>query len=181
MSQLLRAGAMAAVSLMVSATAAADELDLGVNDNVVSTSLTSQIGDHVNGSLGYIFSDDRGHLAQVGASMTHDAGVHHLEFGANLGHLWANHLPDAAFISLGGKYGLDLGSHLSFHADAYYTPKVLAFSHLDGHYQLGSAIQYDLTPQMGFYAGYRYIRFEYDGGVDRTFDSGFYVGMKARF
>lgn len=173
--------ALFSAALLTSSTAFADQIDFDLNDNVVSTGVVTELNDYANASLRYMYSDERGHLAQLGAAMTHDAGVHHFEVGANLGHLWAIHRPNGSYMSIGGKYALDLGSNISFLADAAYTPKVLAFGNIEGHYQFSSAIQFNLSPQMGFYTGYRYMRFHFDHNYDETFDSGFFIGMQARF
>lgn len=170
---------IAAVFTMSSAIAG--EVNIGLNDNVVSTDFIVPVAENVNTNLGYIYSDDRGHLAQFGMHMTHDAGVNHFEVGAKLSRLWAKSNEDATVLSFGGKYALDLGSNISLRTSGYYTPTVLAFSHADGHYEVDAKVQYDLTHQMGLYVGYRYIRFQFDNVPNRTFDNGFYAGFKARF
>lgn len=168
-------------SALLAGAANAAEFELGLNDDVVSTQVTTQLMRGLNGSVGYIYSEPEGHLAQAGLALTHDAGVHHLQFGGKLVHVWADNRPDGTALSVGGKYQLNLGSNLYWQNTAYYTPSVLAFGDLEGHYELGSGIGYDLTPQMGFYGGYRYIRFEYEHASNETFDTGFYFGVKARF
>ncbi|MCF1429054.1 MAG: YfaZ family protein [Shewanella sp.] len=169
------------LSMMPGVATHADEFKVGLNDDVVSVDMTSQLMPGLNGSVGYIYSEPEGHLAQLRLALTHDAGAHHLQFGGKLVHVWAEDHPDGTVLSVGGQYGLDLGSNLSWQSSAYYTPSVLAFGDMDGFYELGSGIQYNLTPQMGFYGGYRYIHFEYEHARSETFDTGFYVGVKARF
>ncbi|MBV7317338.1 YfaZ family outer membrane protein [Shewanella sp. NIFS-20-20] len=161
--------------------ASAAEFNLGLNDDVVSAELTTKIAYNANAGINYIYSDNNGHLLQVASHLTHDAGAHHLEFGVQYSQLWSDLSPNGGVLAIGGRYAIDLGSKLSWHAAGYYTPSVLAFGKLDGHYEGDTKIQFDLTPTMGFYAGYRYIHFEYDHAKDTTFDSGFYLGMKARF
>ena len=159
----------------------ATELDLGVNDDVVSAQVTADLNSRLNASVGYLYSDDAGQLLQGALHMKHDAGRHHFEFGAQMSTVWADHSPNGTVIGLGGRYALDLGSNLSFHAAGYYAPSVLSFNDIDGFYQLETKLQYDLNQDMGFYLGYRNIRFEYDNARDATFENGLFLGANIRF
>ncbi|MGL4476352.1 MAG: YfaZ family outer membrane protein [Shewanella sp.] len=161
--------------------ASAAEFNLGLNDDVVAAELIAPIAKNANAGINYIYGDDEGYLLQATTHVTHDAGVHHMEFGLQYSQLWSLTSPDGNMLAIGGRYAVDLGSKLSWHAAGYYTPSVLAFGKLDGHYEADTKVQYDLTPQLGFYVGYRYMRFKYERVADNTFDSSFYLGMKVRF
>lgn len=168
---------LSAAALQVNAS----EFNLGLNNDVVSTELELQVNKDVNAVLGYIYSDDSGHIAQGAMHMTHDAGVHHFEVGAKLSQLWADDAPNGSAVSVGGRYALALGPNISLHAAAYYAPSVLSFGNVDGQYELDSKVQYRVNPNMAFYVGYRKIAFEYDHARDFTFEDGVYIGGKFSF
>jgi len=168
---------LSAAALQVNAS----EFNLGLNNDVVSTELELQVNKDVNAVLGYIYSDDSGHIAQGAMHMTHDAGVHHFEVGAKLSQLWADDAPNGSTVSVGGRYALALGPNISLHAAAYYAPSVLSFGNVDGQYELDSKVQYNINPNMALYVGYRKIAFEYDNARDFTFEDGAYIGGKFRF
>ena len=159
----------------------AGEINVGLNDKVISTDFTAPLGQNVNGNIDYLYSDDNGHLAELGLHLTHDASIYHFEIGTQLSRLWVKNSKDATVLSIGGKYAIDLGSNLSLQGSGYYTPTVLTFGDADGHYQFDSQFQYNLTPQMGLYVGYRYIRFKFDDFPSNTFENGAYIGMRAKF
>lgn len=181
MRKLFLQSMVACVALSGSAVTLAGELNVGLNDKVVSMDVIAPLAEHVEGNVEYLYSDNNGHLAQLGLHMTHDAGIYHLALGTKLSRLWVKNSQDATVLSIGGKYAIDLGSNLSFHGSGYYTPTVLAFGDADGHYQFDNQIQYNITPDMGLYVGYRYLRFKFDNTPNNTFENGAYIGMKARF
>lgn len=168
---------LSAAALQVNAS----EFNLGLNNDVVSTELELQMNKDTNAVLGYIYSDDSGHIAQGAMHMTHDAGVHHFEVGAKLSQLWADEAPNGSTVSVGARYALALGPNISLQAAAYYAPSVLSFGNVDGQYELDSKVQYNINPNMALYVGYRKIAFEYDNARDFTFEDGAYIGGKFRF
>lgn len=168
---------LSAAALQVNAT----EFNLGLNNDVVSTELELQINKDANAVLGYIYSDDRGHIAQGAIHMIHETGVHRFEVGAQFSQLWADYAPNGSAVSVGGRYILSLGKNITVHAAGYYAPEVLSFGNVDGHYQFDSKVQYRFTPNMAFYVGYRKMVFEYDDVRDFTFDDSVYIGGKFTF
>lgn len=171
----------ACLALGLSVSTYASELNVGLNDKTVSLDLIAPLAENVNADLGYLYSNDAGHLTQAGLHMTHDVGVYKFALGTKLSRLWAKNNKDATVMSIGGKFIIDLGSNLSFHNSAYYTPTVLAFGDADGHYQFNSQIQYNISPEMGLYTGYRYLRFRFDDAPSNTFENGWYLGLRANF
>ncbi|MFT5705200.1 MAG: hypothetical protein ACI8SK_001155 [Shewanella sp.] len=165
----------------VSATTYANDFSLGLNDDVVSTDLTIDLNKNTNAVLGYIYSNDGGHLTSAAMHVSHDVGIHHFEIGAKYSYVWAKKSPNGSAIGVGGNYKMDLGSNLSFHTSGYYAPSVLSFGSVDGQYELDSKVQFQLNPGLALFAGYKHIRFQYDNASNSTFDSGFYLGAKASF
>lgn len=168
---------LSAAALQVNAS----EFNLGLNNDVVSAELELQLSKDANAVLGYIYSEGRGQIAQGAMHMTHDSGVHHFEVGAQLTQLWADYAPNGSALSIGGRYVLSIGKHISVHASGYYAPDVLSFSNVDGYYQLDSKVQYSIGSNMALYVGYRKMVFEYDNTRDFTFEDGAYIGAKYRF
>lgn len=166
---------------LVSSSLQAAELDVGLSDEVLSTELLVSINHNLNATVGYIYSEDEGQLLQSALLMSHDAGAHHFEFGAQYSRLWADNSPNGSLVGVGGRYSLAIGANVSFHASGYFAPSVLSFGDIDGYYEMDSQIQYNVNPNMGFYVGYRYIRFEYDHAKNSTFDDGLYLGAKFKF
>lgn len=164
-------------ALQVNAT----QVHFGVNNDVVSTALEVPLSKDTNAVLGYIYADEAGHIAQGAIHMSHDVGAHHFEVGAKMDQLWSDYAQNGSAISVGGRYALSMGPSISLHASAYYAPSVLAFSHVDGHYELDYKVQYRLTPNMALHIGYRKIVFEYDNARDFTFEDGVYLGGQFRF
>ncbi|MBW8185636.1 YfaZ family outer membrane protein [Shewanella nanhaiensis] len=165
----------------VSVTAIANDLSVGLNDDVISTDLAIDLNKDTNAVLGYIYSNDGGHLTSAAMHISHDAGIHHFEVGAKFSYVWAKQSANGSAVGVGGRYKMDLGSSLSLHASGYYAPSVLSFGSVDGQYELDSKIQFQLNPSLALFAGYRNIRFQYDYADNSTFDSGFYIGARARF
>ncbi|WP_299787277.1 YfaZ family outer membrane protein [uncultured Shewanella sp.] len=165
----------------VSVTAHANDFSVGLNDDVISTDLILDLNKQSNAALGYIYSNDGGHLAFGAMHLKHDAGIHHFEIGAKFSHVWAKQSANGSVVGIGGRYAMDLGSNLSFHASGYYAPTVLSFGSVDGQYELDSKVQFKLNPNLALFAGYRNIRFQYDNASNSTFDSGFYIGGQVSF
>ncbi|MEC4726459.1 YfaZ family protein [Shewanella sp. D64] len=165
----------------VSTTAYANDFSVGLNDDVISTDFALDLNKNINAVLGYIYSNDGGHLTSAAIHVSHDAGVHHFEVGAEFSYVWAKKSPNGSAVGVGGRYKMDLGSNLSFNASGYYAPSVLSFGSVDGQYELDSKMQFQLNPNLALFTGYRYIRFQYDNTSNSTFDSGFYIGAAARF
>lgn len=165
----------------VSVTAFANDFSVGLNDDVISTDLAIDLNKNTNAVFGYIYSNDGGHLTSAAMHISHDAGIHHFEVGAKFSYVWAKQSANGSAVGVGGRYKMDLGSSLSLHASGYYAPSVLSFGSVDGQYELDSKIQFQLNPSLALFAGYRNIRFQYDYADNSTFDSGFYIGARARF
>lgn len=164
-----------------SATTNANDLSIGLNDDVISTDLAIDLNKHTNAVLGYIYSNDGGQLTSAAMHVSHDAGIHHFEIGAKYSYVWAKKSANGSAVGVGGRYKMDLGSNVSFNASGYYAPSVLSFGSVDGQYELDSKVQFQLNPGLALFAGYRNIRFQYDHASNSTFDSGFYIGAKASF
>ena len=165
----------------LSLTAQASNLNLGINDDVISTDLQMELNPSANLVMGYLYSNDEGHIVSAAAHMTHDAGVHHFEVGPKFSHYWAKNSSNGSVVAIGGRYSLDLGSNIALKTSAYYAPSVLSFGSVDGQYELDGKIQFQVNPSLGLFAGYRNIRLQYDNSRDNTFDSGFYIGASANF
>lgn len=165
----------------LSLTAQASNLNLGINDDVISTDLQMELNPSANLVMGYLYSNDEGHMVSAAAHMTHDAGAHHFEVGPKFSHYWAKNSSNGSVVAIGGRYSLDLGSNIALKTSAYYAPSVLSFGSVDGQYELDGKIQFQVNPNLGLFAGYRNIRLQYDNSRDNTFDSGFYIGASANF
>ncbi|MBE7215555.1 YfaZ family protein [Shewanella benthica] len=165
----------------ISVAANANNFGIGLNDDVISTEINLDLKNNANAVLGYIYSNDGGQLISSAIHVAHDAGIHHFEIGAKYSYAWAENSANGSAIGVGGRYTMELGSNLSFHASGYYAPSVLSFGSVDGMYELDSKIQFQLNPSLALYTGYRNIRLQYDNSNNSTFDSGFYIGGNARF
>lgn len=165
----------------VALQANASELSLGLTNESVTTELELQVSRDVNATMGYVYSDEGGHLAQGAMHFTHDAGVHHFEVGANLSQVWADHAPNGSAVGLGGRYALELGPKISLHASGYYAPEFLSFGDVDGYYELDSHVQYHIMPNLSLSVGYRKTVFEYDHARDLDFEDSAYIGGQFRF
>ncbi|MFV7783374.1 YfaZ family outer membrane protein [Shewanella marisflavi] len=164
-----------------SLTAQATNLNVGINDDVISTDLQMELNPSANLVMGYLYSDDEGHSISAAAHMTHDAGAHHFEVGPKFSHYWAKNSSNGSAVAIGGRYSLALGSNIALKASAYYAPSVLSFGSVDGQYELDGKVQYQVNPSLGLFVGYRNIRLQYDDRRDNTFDTGFYIGASASF
>lgn len=169
--------AAAALSLNVNAT----EFSVGLSEHVVSTDIKAYINPNVNLEAGYVYSDEKGHLAEFAMHMTHQTGPHTIEIGPKLTRVWFDDTPSGSVVSVGGHYTLALGNQLSLHGNAYYAPSVLTFSGLDGYTELGAKVQFEFNPNMAVFVGYRNIKFKYDDYSDSSFENGFYIGGVSRF
>ncbi|QYJ76455.1 YfaZ family outer membrane protein [Shewanella sp. FJAT-52076] len=164
-------------------SSAAHAIDMGMelNDDRASVSLGGQLTPSARLEGEYLYVDGDNHLLQSALLFSHSAGPHRFEFGPMASRVWLDNSPNGSMLSLGGKYQLALGNGLSLKATGFVSPSVLSFSGVDGHYQWSTAVGYELNPNLGFEAGYRQIRIQYDDHRNRDLEDGFYVGANFRF
>ncbi|NKF51104.1 outer membrane beta-barrel protein [Shewanella sp. WXL01] len=159
----------------------AGEFDLGLSEHRVSVGLSNSLNQNANLDLGYTYHENKGHLAEVAAHMVHQSGPHHFQVGPKYVHMWHKHAPNGSAVAVGGEYGLSISKNLSLHGSAYYAPSVLSFSNVDGYVEYGAKVQFNLNPNMGLYAGYRYQKLKFDHASSQSFEDGFHIGGAIKF
>ncbi|QYJ87206.1 YfaZ family protein [Shewanella mesophila] len=159
----------------------ATDLNLGINDDVLSADVEMNLNKSANLVLDYIYSNDDGHAVSAAAHMVHSAGVHHFEIGQSFLTIGPKQSQNGSLLSIGGRYSMELGFNISLKTSAYCAPSLFSFGDIDGQYELDGRNLFQLNPALGLFVGYRNIRLQYDNRSNSTFDNGFYICTAARF
>ncbi|WP_394128773.1 YfaZ family outer membrane protein [Shewanella maritima] len=159
----------------------AEELTIGLREHAFSAGIGNQISPNANYKLGYLYSEDKGHLADIAVHVTIDNGPHHIEIGPKWVYAWAKETNSGGAIAVGGGYRLMVSNLISLHASAYYAPSVLSFSNVEGYLEYDAKVQLNLSEDFGLHLGYRNKNIDYKKVSEVTFDSGYYLGATLRF
>lgn len=90
---------------------------------------------------------------------------------------------DGAAIGLGGSVRINLPDTpgLSWESQGHFAPDVLAFDDAKRFARLSTQLNYRVIQTADLNAGYRYINTKLNDGTKRTFESGWFVGLRLNF
>ena len=180
-------------SLLLSATASAQRLDITLKQDSARFSYISLIGGSTFGrtemNTGLLYNEDENIAIDIGLQVIDVAGskTPGLELGVGPRFYYLHHDKkdaNAAVIALGGqlRYKLPSVPRLSILGSAFYAPSIT--STLDAHNmnEIGFGIAYELLPTANTYLLYRRIRADFTGGVGlENIDSGVSLGVSFTF
>lgn len=137
--------------------------------------------------VGYLNTDDSGHNAKAysGSLMFSPwfTGPVDLSMGARYQYQDTHH-GNGGGVGLGGSVFVDTPIPLtSLGAYGFYTPNDMTHGDIDKSYEYGAQARVNVLAQTYLYAGYRYLRTDFDDGGDnaRTLDSGPVLGVSIGF
>lgn len=185
--------AMGAALAGFSASAAADAIDINLNDDSALLRYLAYDGRAGNFSkremdigLLYTTERDKDYIAMFGAQLIAEAGAGIPELEAGLGlKLFAMRFDSDNIFSLaiGGqlKYSVPPARRIVIGAEGYYSPDVVTSSPADSFSFLNVYAGYEVVPDALIYLGYRDVRADIRGGGDVTIDDGVHLGVRFGF
>lgn len=179
----------ASALLAASATAAqAVEADLNVNDKAARLTVGAPIGNNILVDGSWLYHADNGHVVSAAGHITGAAsGVDPLRAGLGLRLSWISNdresEEDGMALGLGGfvRYTLPQYDRISFGGTLYYAPEVLSFSDVDEFYEFGVTAGYSVIKDADVYLGWRTMKADFKNDGTERMDTGFHIGLRARF
>ena len=183
----------ALVLVTLSASAAAQKIDINLSQDSARFSYISLVGGSTYGrtelNFGLLYNEDDNSALDIGLHVIDVAGskTPGLEVGVGPRFYYVSlDKPDAdgAAIALGGhlRYKLPSVPRLALHGSAYYAPSITSTMDADNLYEFGFRIAYELLPTADAYIGYRRLRAKFDEGIkSQTIDSGAFFGVRFAF
>ncbi len=137
----------------------------------------------------WLHHKDKGDTLSVGAYLTGKAAGGNRPLTAGLGtrlyyvHYDAGANEDGTNLTLGGfvRYQFPQLDRLAVGGTLFYAPSVLSFGDSDEFYEFESWVGYSVIRDAEVYLGFRRIKSDFDDGGDTMIDTGFHVGLRARF
>jgi hypothetical protein len=111
--------------------------------------------------------------------MTDDNGI---SFGLGIKSVYTNQISQTFFavpLTLNGR--IELSEVIYIDAEASYAPKVLSFSDADRYTDMKARINYKVLSNGYVYVGGRYIKTEYENGMEKSYDSTAFLGFEVKF
>ncbi|WP_163933441.1 YfaZ family outer membrane protein [Paraferrimonas sp. SM1919] len=171
---------VAALVLASTTTYAQTEADIELNDNKVAIAFASTIGENATGSFGFRYNENTGKSLFAELSMAHKANKHQFDIGIRATQFWNRLVDNGSTASIVLGYSYPFTKELSWYAHGLYTPSVLAFGSIDRHHELGSRLQYQFSPKMAVFAGYRNTQLKVNQ-TNYEFDDNWFIGANIRF
>jgi hypothetical protein len=171
------------------AAAAANGLDLNVNDNAVRVTGELELRRDIMVDASIYHHDDRGEVFGVGLHATGAAtgGSNPLRagLGARLFRIDSSILGEdsGTALPLGGfmNYRIPGYNRFSVGGSLYYAPDVLSFSDVRKYWEYNAWAAYDVFRAGQVYLGVRGIKADFERSPEVTFDTGMHVGLRLRF
>ena len=191
--RILSISLLVLASLLLSATASAQRLDITLKQDSARFSYVTLIGGSTFGrtemNTGLLYNEDENMAVDIGLQVIDVAGskTPGLELGVGPRFYYLHHDKkdaNAAVVALGGqlRYKLPSVQRLALMGSAFYAPSIT--STLDAHsmYEIGFGVAYELLPTANTYLLYRRIRADFTQGVGtENIDSGVSLGMNFIF
>jgi len=173
----------------MSSTTTANDLDLRVSDDAIHGNLTLENDESTLGyGLGYFYKDSNEAINIVNVDL-HTKGqtaISNMPTTVGIG-IQGNYFKEDALkgsaIAIGGSVRVNLPDipGTSIQTEAHYAPDVLAFGDADTYTRANVQMNYRIIRTADISAGYRYLNASLKAGSHRTFESGFFVGIKMNF
>lgn len=176
----------AAALLVASGSAAADSLDLSLNDKSLRGiyTFTPAAKRGLDVDLGHYYTEHDVTVTHVGLQVAGEnwskEGVFNIGLGGRLVYAHADHWSESA-LAFGDHVRFSPVQRVGIGGAVFYAPQVTTWG--DGKNYLESEVNldYQLLPQAFVYAGYRVIEVDYDKKNNVKLDDRFHVGMKLAF
>ena len=175
--------------LVVSPLAAANGLDLNVNNKAARVTLDFDLSNNLVVDGSWFHHQDKGDVFGAGLHLTGAAtgGRDPLQAGLG-GHLLridskAAGRDDGMALPIGGFVNYTLPDYNRFviGGSIYYAPDVLSFGDVSKYWEYNAWAGYSVLRQGQVYLGLRGIRADFKNSPSVTLDTGLHVGLRLRF
>ena len=176
--------------LLAGSLTGAAELDLSVSNDSARLAVSGPVrGDNVQVEGSLLHHQDNGNVLGVAGYLTGAAagGNAPLEAGLGLKLSWIDHdrglEEDGGALAIGGflRYTLPEYDRFAVGGGLYYAPDVLSFGDVQDHLELSGWASYSVIRQAELYLGWRSVKTDFDDEGEVTLDTGFHLGLRARF
>lgn len=180
--------------LCASTTALADAIDINLNNNTAqfqygtATPNSSQGQSDVH--AGFLYNNSNSVLVNAGIMVQNNPDyTSGLSIGVGVEGLAAvikDNPPtksNATALALDGRvrYSPPGASQLGFVGEVHYAPNIISFADATRYMLAMARVEYEISPEMKVYAGYRRISFGIKNGPNAVLDSGVHIGVKFGF
>lgn len=177
------------VLLGASQLAAANGIDLNVNNKAVRASMDFELSNNLVVDGSWFHHQDKGDVFGVGLHLTGAATGGRDPLRAGLGGKLlrvdsdAGGREDGGALPIGGfvNYTLPEYNRFVLGGSLYYAPDVLAFGDVSGYWEYQAWVGYSVLRTGQVYLGVRGIRAEFENTPDVSMDSGIHFGLRLRF
>lgn len=174
---------LAAIGLVVSASACADQVDFALNNDAFSAAYSSsRTGGTSSIDGGWYHHTKRGNVFDLGLKIDQYRGNDSYSLGGKAVFI-SNDVEDASALALGGAFSVALPGEprVRFGGHAWFAPAVTSFNGADGFSDLELRAGYRVLDRGEVYLAYRYININYENRRDLTVQDGLMIGMQLSF
>jgi hypothetical protein len=172
----------------ISATAAAHEIDLSLNEDAVRLSYATAVGDGLRIDGGYLGDSDEGDVVHAGFQVVGDAAPSNQKLKAGIGGRLAYLDGDGSkregyALGLGGsvRWAVPRYNRFTVSGELYWAPEILSGGDAEEYIDSSVRVGYSVTRQADVYVGARYVSADYENRPSIKFDTGLHVGLNLRF
>lgn len=179
----MRSICLAAIGLALSASALADQVDFGLNNDAFSLRYSSA---RVSGTASidgdWYHHIKLGNVASAGFKIDQYRGFDRYSLGGKFV-VVSNDWDDASALAIGGSLSVALPGEprVRFGGHAWFAPAVTSFGGADGLVDLEARVGYRVLDRGEVYLAYRYIDVGYEKHSDLRVEDGLMVGMQLTF
>ena len=188
---MLKNGIFVALLLSLAGTAAADSLDLNLNNDAARLTFSWDArDDKLTFDAGWLHHQDTGDVAHVGLHLVDFAasgpGAPEVGIGGKLFYIDGETSPSSSqggALGLGGffRYNFPDADRFGVVGSLYFAPDVVAFGDAEGYLEATLGFSYDVLRDADLYLGARYVKAKFENQPDLTIDTGLHVGIRLNF
>lgn len=176
--------------IFVSTQVTAAGVDLNVSDDAARLTLQFPLpGNNILIDGSWLHHTDKGETLSVGGYLTGSAAGGNRPLTAGLGTRFyysdydKGSKESGSSLTLGGfaRYQFPQYDRVAVGGELFYGPSVLSFGDSDSYYEVGAWVGYSVLRDGEVYLGWRRIKTDFDNDGDTMIDTGFHVGLRARF
>jgi hypothetical protein len=175
--------------LLISSAAMGVEADLNVSNDAARLTMEFPMRNNVLIDGSWLHHTDKGETLSVGGYLTGNAAGGNTPLTAGLGLRFyyvdfdTGQKEDGSNLALGGfaRYQFRRLDRVAVWGNLFYAPSVLSFGDSDEFYEVGGYGGYSVVRDAEVYLGWRRMKSDFDEDGDVMVDTGWVVGIRARF
>jgi len=184
MKKLIAIGMAAGLTSLVSLTSVANEISLGISDEMVDLRLTSDYEQDFFGRLAYLHTDtDDVEADQLSFTFGTVGKLDYVDVMLGLRPYWIDAESESGYgVALGAGASMELIPRFSVSAEVFYSPEILTGSDIDNSLDMEVQLSFQPIENGAVFVGYRDIELELDSGAGDidVYDS-YYLGVSLTF